>query len=116
MIDGKKPKLQLLDNTITREFVIKGGGQWPDVTGQVRPLMPREATAFEAKLVAAKPEGRDEIHAALYAKHIREWDVTAADGSPVAVTAESLLALPMPVWSQLEDIVFGYSGARVVGN
>ena len=109
-----RPRLTLLGETVTRAFATRdlGDGQ-PVLTGEVRPAMPREVTAFVKRQTEAKAD-EDRVRADFYAAHVKAWD--AADGgTAAAVTAENMLALPYPIWVQLENVVLGFSGGAVVG-
>lgn len=109
-----RPRLTLLGETVTRAFATRdlGDGQ-PVLTGEVRPAMPREVTAFVKRQTEAKAD-EDRVRADFYAAHVKTWDASDC-GTAAAITAENMLALPYPIWVQLENVVLGFSGGAVVG-
>ena len=115
--DDPRPKLRLLNDTVTRPFAtVSGNDRWPVVTGQVRAAMPREVTAFTKAVTDAKtPDAEDRIRCEFYARHVKAWDVEGDDGQPIPVTPVTIACLPYPVWLQFEDIVTGFRGSVVVG-
>ena len=112
-----RPKLRLLSDTVTRPFAtVSGDGGWPVLAGEVRPAMPREVSAYAKRRAEAKTGDADDVaRAEFYARHVRAWDAEGDAGGPLAITAATMLALPYPVWLQLEDIVLGYRGGDVAG-
>ncbi len=99
---------------LTQAYATQAVGGWPPVEGTVRPAMPREVEKYRDDLGRSKdPAG---TQAEFYARHVSTWDVCGEAGEPLPVTAESLLALPFPVWVQLEAIVLGSGGGEVLGN
>ena len=112
----ERPRLTLLGATVTRAFATRdlGDGQ-PVLTGEVRPAMPREVSAFIRRQTDAKPGDEDRVRADFYAAHVREWDAAGADGAPAPVTADNVLALPYPIFVQIENIVLGFAGSVVAG-
>ena len=115
--DDPRPKLRLLGDTITRPFATKDGGDgWPVLAGEVRPAMPREVSAYAKRRAEAKTGDADDLaRAEFYARHVKAWDAEGDGGGPLPVTAAAMLALPYPLWLQLEDIVLGFRGPEVVG-
>ena len=112
----ERPRLTLLGASVTRGFATRdlGDGQ-PVLSGEVRPAMPREVSAFIKRQTDAKPGDEDKVRADFYARHIKEWDAAGADGAPAPVTADNVLALPYPIWVQLENVVLGFAGSAVAG-
>ena len=115
-----RPKLTLLNDTITRAFrTVENDDGWPVVAGEVRPAMPREVSAYSKRRTDAQTakntDLEDRVRAEFYARHVRAWDVLGVDGLPAPVTPEAMLALPYPVWLQLEAIVVGFTGGDVAG-
>jgi hypothetical protein len=115
-----KPRLRLLNNTVTRPFETAEKGGWPAVSGTVRPPAPREVRAYFDRCAAEKTgEGLARVQAEFYAGLVKSWDVADgedADAPAVAVTAETVGALPFPVFDQLEGICLGYLGGDLLGN
>jgi len=86
------------------------------LTGEVRPAMPREVSAYAKRRMDSKNgEAEDLVRAEFYARHVKAWDAEGDAGGPLAVSVAAMLALPYPVWLQLEDIVLGHSGESVLG-
>ena len=114
--DDPRPKLRLIIDTLTRPFATKDNGGWPVLAGEVRPAMPREVSAYAKRRIDAKTgEAEDIVRAEFYAKHVRSWDAEGDAGGPLAISAATMLAMPYPVWLQLEEIVLGFAGDAVAG-
>ncbi len=106
-------KLNLF-GALTQAFATQAADGWPSVEGAVRPATPREVDQYRAELDRSKDATRTQ--AEFFARHLKTWDVEGEDGAPMPITAESLMALPYPVWRQLQAVVLGAGGGEVLGN
>lgn len=99
---------------LMQAFATQPADGWPAVEGTVRPATPREVDQYRGELDRSKDATRTQ--AEFFAAHLKTWDVCGEDEAPLPITPEALLALPFPVWRQLQAVVLGAGGGEVLGN
>lgn len=120
------PTIRLIDGRTEFRFATRPAGQWPPLTGVVRPASVREVRAHDARcgdvraklgtLGVGQPVDHDaveaelvQLQAAFYASRLLSWNVDAAVG-PATVAA-----LPWELFRQIDAVVAGTAGL-LLGN
>lgn len=117
----KKPRARLVGPTLVVPFELEARGGWPAVTGTVRPPTAAEVRAYyHRKDTAPTPDDGTKVMNEFFAGLIKSWDVLDTTGDHTAPIDSSTVArLPVPLWSQLQDVCCGYvadAGRVVLGN
>ena len=108
--------LKLTNSGLVAPFATEPDCGFPAVTGTVRPPTPTEVADYRDQCAGLRGAKLARAQAEFFARHVRTWDVEGEDGAPAPVHPGSMLALPFPVFAQLERVVIEAGGTDAPGN
>jgi hypothetical protein len=95
----------------TKDTTIEACEQWDAITVTYRPMAAADFAAYASRMKGADDAAWLGTLPELIAAKVVSWNITGPDGSPVAVSRESIGRLVQPLMLRLWSIVSGSDDA-----